>query len=227
MKLLAIDASTESCSVALSQGDAFFTRQMLAPRGHAQHILGMVDEVLNEAGLKLTELDGIAFDRGPGSFTGVRISTSVCQGLAFGADLPVVAVSSLAAIAQGAWREHQSDRVLAVIDARMTEVYVGWYKAIEGIMTPVTDEWIGAAAQLQVPETGLWHAAGSGWQAYAAELTESLGATPSQVEPERLPLARDLLDLAHASFENGQILQAEQALPTYLRNDVAWKKSGV
>lgn len=227
MKLLAIDASTEACSAALCLEQQTFARYEVAPRGHAQRLLVMVDEVLAEAGVKLSGLDGLVFDRGPGSFTGVRISTSVCQGLAFGAQLPVVAISSLAAIAQGVLREKGENKVLSVIDARMGEVYAGWFRAENGIMKPVKDEWIGKAEQISTPDTESWFGAGSGWQTYRGSLSQFLSAPPSGIDAERLPQAEDLLTLAIPYFQSGQTLLPEQALPTYLRNEVAWKKSGV
>lgn len=227
MKLLAIDASTEACSVALGIDQTYITRYVLAPRGHAQRLLVMVDEVLQEAGIALTELDGLVFDRGPGSFTGVRISTSVCQGLAFGAELPVVAISSLAAIAQGVLREKGEERVLSVIDARMNEVYAGWFKAENGTMTPVSEEWLGKAGQIIGPDSGTWYGAGSGWQAYGEQLCQAMANAPIGIDANRLPQAEDLLILAQSRFQSGHTLKPEQALPTYLRNEVTWKKTGV
>lgn len=226
MKLLAIDAATEGCSVALSVDGDILTRYIVTPRGHSQRLLGMVDEVLTEAGIKLSNLDGLVFDRGPGSFTGVRISTSVCQGLAFGADLPVVAVSSLAALAQGALRTHGTDKVLAAIDARMGEIYAGWYQQTKGIMQPIQAEWIGKADQL--PDLGHdWFGAGTGWGTYQIELSQHTADSASDPDNEALPHAQDLLALAIPEFESGKVLKPEQALPTYLRNQVTNVGSGL
>ncbi len=124
-KILAVDTATENCSVALMVGDDVISRCEYAPREHTTKILPMVDTVLAEGGLKLGQLDALAFGRGPGSFTGVRIGIGIAQGLAFGADLPMLGISTLAAMAQGTYRVHQSEQVLSSIDARMGEIYWG------------------------------------------------------------------------------------------------------
>ena len=225
MKLLAIDAATEACSVALHSDGEIFERHRIAPRGHAQYLLGMVDELLAEAGYRLAQLDAIAFDRGPGSFTGVRIGTSVTLGLAFGAGLPVIPVSSLAIIAQGAWRQYQASQVLAAIDARMNEVYWATYHCHDGIMQLQGEEHVSSAERLDVTTPGPWFGAGSGWQAYADTLSTHLGNRLVDQDGEFLPYARDLITLAIPLAQNRQWLAPEQALPTYLRNEVAEKPS--
>ncbi|MFA0231771.1 tRNA (adenosine(37)-N6)-threonylcarbamoyltransferase complex dimerization subunit type 1 TsaB, partial [Vibrio sp. 10N.261.45.A7] len=126
-KILAVDTATENCSVALVIGDQVFARSEEAPRDHTKKILPMVDEVLKEANVALTDLDAIAFGQGPGSFTGVRIGIGIAQGLAFGADLPMIGVSTLAAMAQGSYRKFGETHVATAIDARMSEVYWARY----------------------------------------------------------------------------------------------------
>lgn len=223
MKLLAIDAATEACSVALLAGDTLYERHMVSPRGHAQRLLTMVDEVMRDAGLTLKEMDAIAFDRGPGSFTGVRVGTSVTQGLAFGANLPVIPVSSLATIAQGTWRETGQTQVLSVIDARMGEVYWGYYTLNEGVMALQGTEHVCKAEVITPAINGNWYGAGSGWQAYQSALQSVIQAECNGIDPQRLPYARDILDLAKKHFIDKEYVAADQALPTYLRNDVAKK----
>ena len=227
MKLLAIDAATEACSVALLVDGLVAVRYEVAPRGHAQRLLPMVDAVLAEAGIALTALDAIAFDRGPGSFTGVRVGTSVTQGLAFGADLPVIPVSSLATIAQGAYRDNGAQQVLAIIDARMAEVYWGQYQLQDGVMVLQGAEHVCKAEVVKPDLRGDWYGAGTGWQADLATLQSVLPAGCTGFDPQRLPHAEDMLVLAQKSFNNGEYIPAEQALPTYLRNEVAHKQSGV
>lgn len=227
MKLLAIDAATEACSAAILVDGEIHERHAVAPRGHAQRLLTMVDEILAEAGVSLRSLDAIAFDRGPGSFTGVRVGTSVTQGLAFGADLPVIPVSSLAALAQGAWRATGETHILSVIDARMVEVYWGYYSHANGIMVLQGEEHICMANEVTPNMGENWYGAGSGWQAYAEELKAGIQAVSNGIDAESLPLARDMLPLAEYEYHNKRYVSAEQALPTYLRNEVAKKQSGV
>ena len=124
-KILALDTATENCSVALLVNDRVYVRREVAPRDHTKKILPMVDEVLKEAGLSLNELDALAFGRGPGSFTGVRIGIGIAQGLAFGAELPMIGISTLQAMAQGSYRNMRATHVACAIDARMSEVYWG------------------------------------------------------------------------------------------------------
>lgn len=224
MRLLAIDTTEEACSAALLVDHAVAERFALAPRRHSELILPMMDGLLAEAGLRLVDLDALAFARGPGSFTGVRIAASVVQGAAFGADLPVVAVSSLQALAQGALRTHGAVAVLAALDARMAEVYWGAYRAdAEGIMRPVIDEAVCAPRQVSVPPGVDWHGVGSGWASHAAEL----GARCALQLPRdggALVHARDVAVLASVLFAAGEAVAAEQALPVYLRDEVAWAK---
>ncbi len=230
MKLLAIDAATEACSVALLVEATVHQRHIISPRGHAKLLLGMVDEVMKEADITLSSLDAIAFDRGPGSFTGVRVGTSVTQGLAFGADLPVIPVSSLATLAQGVWREMGHEHILSVIDARMAEVYWGYYYLEQGRMTLQGMEHIGKAEMIS-PVKGECFGAGSGWQAYESLLRSAMAndgqGTCMGIDAERLPHAEDILTLARPLLESGEYVSAEQALPTYLRNEVAKKQTRV
>ena len=131
MRILAIDTATEACSAALWNDGTLSAHFEICPREHTQRILPLVQEVLAESGTTLTELDALAFGRGPGSFTGVRIGIGIAQGLALGAELPMIGVSTLATMAQGAWRKTGATRVLAAIDARMGEVYWAEYQRDE------------------------------------------------------------------------------------------------
>lgn len=229
-RLLAIDTSSEACSVALLCGGETLYRFTDVPRKHAELILPMVDEVLQEAGVTLQQLDAIAFGRGPGSFTGLRIAAGTVQGLAFGADLPVIPVSSLAGLAQRAWRENGWTRVHAAFDARMGEVYWGSYQRdadgdwqLLGEECVARPENIGAAAGIAVAEG--WCGAGSGW-AYRSALEQQVGPV-LQCDEKLLPHALDLLPLAQRAWEHGQTISAEQVVPVYLRNDVAMKPGGM
>ena len=224
MKLLAIDTSEDACSAALCVGDEILERFEIAPRRHSELILPMMDDLLAEAGLSLGGLDALAFARGPGSFTGVRIATSIIQGVALGADLAVVPVSSLQALAQGARRVHGAGQVLSALDARMREVYWGAYRADDaGIMTVVVNEAVCAPGEVTVPEGSGWFGAGSAWGAYADVLSARCGISTPHDSDARVH-AQDVGQVAKSVFAEGGAVAAEQALPVYLRDEVAWAK---
>lgn len=227
MKLLALDTATDACGVALWLDGATIAREQLMPRGHAELVLPMCEAVLAEAGLALSALDGIAFGRGPGSFTGVRIATSVAQGLAFGAGRPVVAVSDLAALARGAWRKHGWTRVIAALDARMGEIYAGAFTLDgEGVPTAVGAEAVGAAASVTLPDDGQWAVAGPGWSVHGDELRSRLGRRAGGGDGKLLPNAVDVAALGAAAFAAGGGGAARSARPVYLRDKVAEPKRG-
>jgi tRNA threonylcarbamoyladenosine biosynthesis protein TsaB len=222
MIVLALETATEACSASLAIDGDIRERFAVAPRGHSQLILPMVDELLAEAGIALAQVDALAFGRGPGAFTGLRIAVGVAQGIAFGADLPVVPVSTLAALAQGC----EADAVLAAIDARMDEVYWGAYRRnAAGLMQASGAETVAAPARVEVPEGADWVGAGSGWGAYEAGLSAACAGHVHSWHAEALPHARDVARLGMAAAAAGQTVSAEQALPVYLRDEVAWQKS--
>ena len=226
--LLAIDTSSEACSVALQTGDQVLFRFTDQPRKHAELILPMVDEVLAEAGLRLQQLDALCFGRGPGSFTGLRIAAGTVQGLAFGADLPVVPVSSLAGLAQRALREFGWTHTHAAFDARMGEVYWGSYRVNDaGNLERVGRECVCVPARLQqaagIDTEAGWYGAGSGW--VFRDILETATGSLLQCEPSLMPHARDLLPLATLYWQRGESISAEQVVPVYLRNDVAVKSA--
>lgn len=225
-KILAIDTATEKCSVALLIGDKVTTRSELAPRDHTKKVLPMVDELLKEAGLTLSDMDALAFAQGPGSFTGVRICIGIAQGLGFGADLPMIGISTLKAMAQGAYREHGAIAVASAIDARMNEVYWGRYLREEnGDWRAYDAECVIAPATLaeQVEQDSYtWFTTGTGWSAYQEVLSVlPLTMTTSAV---LYPEAQDIAVLAKYELAKGNTVGADQALPVYLRDTVAWKK---
>jgi tRNA threonylcarbamoyladenosine biosynthesis protein TsaB len=227
MRLLAIDTSSEACSAALYLDGEVRLRWELAPRRHAERIIPMMDALLTEAGLRLADLDGLAFGRGPGAFTGVRIATGVVQGAAFGAGLPVVPVSTLAALAQRAVRECGADRVLPALDARMDEVYWAGYRCGEdGLVEPVLAEELAPAGLVTLPEEGRWWGVGSGWSAYGAILGERLAGRIDGIDGELLCSAQDVALLGARGLARGEGVPAEQALPVYLRDRVASKPAG-
>ncbi|MFV8781767.1 tRNA (adenosine(37)-N6)-threonylcarbamoyltransferase complex dimerization subunit type 1 TsaB [Microbulbifer sp. SA54] len=229
MKILAIDTTSGACSAALYDQGAVCERFFRAERDHTRRLLPMVDEVLAEAGIALSQVDALAVSRGPGSFTGLRIAISFAQGLAFASDKPVIPVSSLAALAAGAVREHEHWKnapVLAALDARMQEVYWGVYRSDvphDSLLPEAVSSPEAVVEQLQA--AGL---VGSGAPLYAAgpglhypalgalENVETVLASDIQ--------ARDIAELAAGLWARNEAVSADQLEPIYLRNEVTWKK---
>ncbi len=223
MKLLAIDTTETACSVALQLGGECRWRHRVAPRRHGELLLPMVEALFAEADLDLGELDAIAFSRGPGSFTGVRIATAVAQGLALGADLPLVPVSGLAALAWGAFREIGAGHVLAALDARMGELY--WMAAAvssEGVEA-LADEQVAPPPRVRAASRGDWVAVGSGWDAHLQALAPRF--RPARVLHQRQIHARDVAALGAILFRSRGGVPPEEALPVYLRDQVARKSA--
>ena len=220
MNLLAIETATEACSAALSVDGRIIERREIAPRRHAELILPMIASLLAEAGIARAQLDGIAVGRGPGAFTGVRLAISVVQGLALALDIPVVPVSSLSALAQDAPDAGAS--ILAVIDARMGEVYAGAFRrGADGLVEAMNEETIGKADELILPRSIQWCIVGTGWDAYRDALAARLSAPPVFADGTRYPQARAVAQLAAPQFAAGRGVGPEQALPVYLRDKVA------
>ncbi len=226
MKILALDASEDACSVALLIDGSIESRHELAPRRHSELLLPMMDELLAETGLGLSRLDALAFGRGPGSFTGIRIAAAVIQGAAFAADLPVAPVSTLLALAEGARRVHGARRVLAALDARMSEVY--WTTAAtgeQGLMALTGPERVSAPEQVSMPGNDQdWAGVGSGWGSYAEPLRLATDSSVATIDAGARVFAGDIATLAALAFARGEAVSAERALPVYLRDEVAWKK---
>jgi len=223
VKLLALDTAGTRCSVALLLDGKLAELDMPAERLQAEHVLPMVERLLAEAGLGLRSLDAIAFGRGPGAFTGLRVAASVAQGLAYGAGLPVVPVSDLAALASAAARLHKAERILACLDARMHEVYWAAYQVKQGSMAPLNAEALAPPAEVTPPSDGPWFGAGPGWGVYGEALKARVPAL-SGTDPTLLPSAGDIARLAETAFQAGQAVPPAQALPVYLRDKVATPK---
>lgn len=223
MKLLALDTATESCSVALLVADRLLAREAELARGHAERILPMIDELLVEAGMSLRDLDAIAFGRGPGSFTGVRLAASITQGLAFGAGLGVVAISDLQALAQRALDEDaRVTRVLVCNDARMQEVYWGCFeRGSDGLTLARGPERVDPPGGVKLPPA--WSDAaglGRGFAVYHG-LRALAGVAVPDGWDRLLPRAVDVARLAAPEVAAGRLLAPEAAVPVYLRDDVA------
>ncbi|WP_331828694.1 tRNA (adenosine(37)-N6)-threonylcarbamoyltransferase complex dimerization subunit type 1 TsaB [Candidatus Blochmannia sp. SNP] len=229
-RILAFDTTTELCSVALMIDHNIYDHKIIASRRHAEKILPMINELLAEVGVTLKSLDCIIFNRGPGSFVGIRIGICVAQGLALGADLPLVEVSSLVVLAQGAWRIFSIKQVISTIDARMGELYCARYYRVsdnncwrcysnESIMTAEV-----IAAELTCCNTtlqqGSWVLAGTGWNNYSVLENIKISDTIFLRKIVMSPEARDMLPLGIHNWRNKMFLTPNQAQPIYLRNKI-------
>ena len=223
MNVLAIETATEYCSVALQTGNDVLSRHEHAPREHASLLLPWVDEILAAAQLSLSQMDAIAYGRGPGSFTSLRLGIGVVQGLAFGADLGVCGVSSLAALAQSYGSLEAGQSLLVATDARMQEVFTGRFTvSASTLVLPEGKELVVPPAEIPLtaaPCIGL----GNGFAAYADVISKRLDSSLLDKDSNCWPDARSVLKLAFTSIEQGQLSEPDQALPVYIRNQVAQK----
>ncbi len=239
MNILAIDTATEACSAALTINGELSSSYQLAPREHSALILKMIDGLLSEADLSVSQLDAIAFGRGPGSFMGLRIAAGVVQGIAFAHDIPVIAVSTLKAIAQRAFEQTNNKHILTAIDARMDEVYWAVYSQNKGQWQLEGEEQVISPDKIQLPEIlaqqqdETWVAAGTGWASYKDRLLLTANCqlptifSPTIFLPDCLPSAEAIVKLAVAEFNAGNTITAAKAIPVYLRNNVAKKPKPV
>lgn len=230
MRILALETSGEYCSVALLRDDDLFSQHEQAARRHGERLLPMMESVLTQGGLNLADLNAIAFGRGPGSFTGVRIAAAVAQGVAFGAQLPVVAISTLAGLAHAGWRRHQQGCILAAVDARIGEVYWGLYWVDgPGQVRPVCAERVSApdtlgvsianSAAVATPDFGV----GNGWERYPDTLRTGVNLSDERIDARLVCTAADIAELAAVAFRRGESVAPELAHPVYIRDQVAIK----
>ena len=217
MKLLVLDTSTEWCSAALWLDGRIQARRVLAEQRHSSLLLPMVDDLLRESDLGLRQLDGIGYGAGPGSFTGLRIACAVTQGLAFGADLPVVGVSTLQAIAEQA----DAEQVLTVLDARMAEVYWAAYVRDGAGWRAVIAPQLALPESVAIPPGADWVGAGNGFAALGAVLLPRLEAGLARIDATLMPDAAAMAPLAARAFARGEGQDAALAAPIYLRDKVA------
>ena len=226
MKILAIETATEACSAALLCDDEIIEQYEVAPRKHNELILPMCESVMSEGEVALTQLDAIAFGCGPGAFTGVRIATGVTQGIAFAHDLPVIPVSTLANLALQACIDlSNGDLVLPAIDARMEEIYWAIYKKeSDSLVRFVLAERVQAPADVQTETKTIVFGLGSGWQSYQAILQQKTQLSPDAIDGSALPRARFTAELAKDKFVKQETVDAAEALPVYLRDNVVHQK---
>jgi len=228
LNVLCVDTSTEACSVAVlhqTENDKIVNDIfMFAPREHTQKILPAVKDILEKAALSLPEIDVVAYGRGPGSFTGVRVGISIAQGLAYGIEKPMVGVSTLQAMAQEAYIKLKFTDVYAAIDARMGEVYFAHYQLDDNLMTLVGEEVVIKPADLLALEMDVKEHAvlvGTGWDTYPELITHFKGTIKLDIN---LPSSKYMLDQVVHCVENDATVNPELATPVYLRDKVTWKK---
>ncbi len=225
MKILAIDTSSNACSVALLIDDEIKHLHKIAPIQQAQLVLPMIEELLHNAKNKLQDLDAIAFGCGPGSFTGVRIAASVAQGLAFAAQVPLIKISSLAAIAQDISQQRGWKKLLVAIDARMQEVYWGAYQVnAEGFVELQDEEKVCAPNLIPLQQELGWYGVGDAWGIYSEIIELRLEFKPINLEVACLPNATSIAQLAKHKFLKNEFCPQEEAIPVYLRDNVAVKE---
>jgi len=222
LKILALETSTEFCSVALNLDGEVSGKEILAGRNHSGMILPMVQDMLAESGLVLQQIDGIAFGAGPGSFTGLRIACGVAQGLAFAADLPVAAISTLQAVAQ----QIDQHKVIVALDARMSEIYHAAFRKSTNQIWEIISAPVLCSPQHAPPVSGNeWHGCGSGFDVYCDVLTMQYRANIRQICAGLHPRAHEIAQLAAPEFRNGAYTDPALAAPFYIRNKVALKES--
>jgi tRNA threonylcarbamoyladenosine biosynthesis protein TsaB len=219
MRVLALDTSTEYCSVALWQDGGSYELNELVGQKHSERLISMVDEVLKDAGIKIQQLDCIAFGKGPGSFTGVRIACGTAQGLAFGANLPVAGVCTLEALAEASGKP----RVIAALDARMGEIYHAAYAKRGDVWATVSEPCLCKPDEAPSVAGAGWFGAGSGFAIHGAALDARYTGQLKGVDGAAVPQAVAIAALGAAQFKLGHGLDAAAAVPLYLRDKVALK----
>ncbi|GAB3101262.1 tRNA (adenosine(37)-N6)-threonylcarbamoyltransferase complex dimerization subunit type 1 TsaB [Aestuariicella hydrocarbonica] len=226
--ILAVDTSCDACSIALLKDGIAHAEFIQAPREHTQRLLPMIDALLQNHSMTVSDLDAIAYGRGPGSFTGLRICLSVVQGLGFASDTPLIPVSTLQTMAVGAAVTHdleEGGHILVALDARMEEVYWALFQFEAGNVNPVSDEFVCSPNDVlsfpllsEIDKQALIKV-GAGCH-YPA-----ISKIPAQLEDQNLlPRAENMLHLAEMAISQGKVVKAEDAQPVYLRDSVAWKK---
>ncbi len=222
VNLLAIDTTSKISAVGLQAGKKRFQSVTKPEKSHSRDILPTIVELAEEADTSLTDLDAIVFGKGPGSFTGMRITVGVVQGLAYGLEIPVIPVSSLACLAQGEYRESGATDTLVVLSARKEEVYFGAYQMQGGCPDLVGEEGVLHASLVPPLEKLEWVGVGDGW-GLRKELELATGRQMKRISMEVSPQPQDLLDIGVVKLASGDIIDAMNALPEYLREKVAKK----
>lgn len=218
--ILAIDTSSMACSVALLREGKVDEEILHQAKHRAQFILEMLDMLLKRNNLNIAAIDVLAYAEGPGSFTGLRVGASVVQGLSFAHDKPVVGVSTLQMMAQGAYRLYHDSKVLVALDARMQEVYWGIYtlNTEKNLMEAVMPDSVSAPDKVILPKQSGWLGVGNGWVEYKEPLRLRCKGILDKIQTDFLPLASDLLESASQAYFQGKVKKSHQVVPVYIRD---------
>ena len=218
MKLLAIDTSENTCSTALLIGEKIFARYKLSPKKHTTYILPMIDKLLSDNDLSLSDLDALAFGKGPGSFTGLRIAAGVIQGISYSANLPVISVSTLRALAQSAFRQFGARYVISALDARMDQIYIGFYKLDEtNCMQKIVNDSVICPSNIPTTLNKNWMGIGSGWDNYGKIINKKINIDLRSIHVKQFVNAQDIATIAAIKYQEGKILAAKEVVPCYIR----------
>ena len=217
VNLLAFDTSYNACSIALSKNGKVKVLHEVLPRQQAQCLLPMIQALLLDASLTLNHLDAVAYACGPGSFTGIRIASSVAQGLGLALTKPIIQLSSLALLAQAAFLEKKWEKILVAVDARMQQIYWAKYVVKAGIVELLDTEQLTHANAISLPQGKDWYGVGDGWEGYAENLIHTLSFTPYDIVSTQLPTADALMPLMLARLAKKEVITPKEAIPTYLR----------
>jgi tRNA threonylcarbamoyladenosine biosynthesis protein TsaB len=220
MKLLAIDTSSKSSVIGLQIDDQRWESVSLSNKSHSRDILPNISDLLRQAEVSLKDIDAIAFGQGPGSFTGLRITVGVVQGLGFGLEIPVVPVSSMAILARGEFRRSGATKIIVALAARKEEVYFGSYEIKNGLPILFAKELVTEASEAPRQNQGAWVGVGDGW-VLKDQLELACGVKADKITLDVLPQPQDLLDIGQVMIEAGEGIDAIYARPEYLREKVA------
>jgi tRNA threonylcarbamoyladenosine biosynthesis protein TsaB len=231
--LLSIEAASNSCSIALQIGQQVIQRLEPAPRMHSRLLYPMLNSIMSEAGISPKQLDAIAFVNGPGSFTGLRIAAATAQGIGFACDTPLIGISTLQAMAQQAFNEHQAEHVISLMDARMDELYLGYYQVdpLTGIMINTISDRLCPiniaypslkTASSKTITNEQTHGCGDGFK-LTEKLSSSLKDACFSIDAEQILQAKSLLPLANALYNDEKTLLPEDVELVYLREQSHWK----
>lgn len=219
MRILALETSTETASVALLDGECLIERSVVGRPGHSETLLPEIVQLLAEGGISLAELDAIAFGAGPGAFTGLRLACGVVQGLGMGADKPVIPVGTLKALASQSPLDVRA--IFVAVDARMSEVYFAAYRREDGDLVECLAPSCAEPSAIRLPEDGEWFGFGSAFTAYRDTLVPALGERLAAFDGSPVPQAASVARLALPRLLRGETLDAALAAPVYVRDKVA------